>query len=1057
MPVRTTTTRRSAATRLVWMLALWAAAAAFAPLRPVPAGAADTVQAAVARPAGLTPDAAVPAIRDLPPFRVELTKSAPMEGSLRVGGAASFAVRLRLGDKDVPGEGYECRWKSDGGAKFQEETGPCRTTAVFQRPGRHAIWVEAVPKSGPSEGRAGASEPLSVEVSQPAFAIVAQPASPLIGEDVTVSIRDFPMHEGVEFRWDPLPSQAHLVRVGERDLTFYATDAAPVPIRVTAAVPGSGPNAAAIGTAKTTVAAKPFAVTVDNRGLAEPPAVIWRDGQGPVPADGVAVGQNVRLRANVAPAPQHLPLAFAWGLCPGARSRGGGDTREIEASRRDAGPCAVTVEVRDSRGLLLGRGQGEFAVTVSQKELDAAVANAREVARLVRSAEEAWANGDSARALDDAGSAVRMSPADPQAVAALDRLAREAARLDGCLERARAALAADDFHETAAMLDSAAKINPKSTAAATLARDAKTRQETLGRVDGLMAQAREKWNAGTLDQALALAQQALVLDPVHAAARAERERMVAGRARLIAALKQATANLAAKRFDSAAKSLADAQAVSPRFPAVIELEKAIAARKDRAWRIDEQLARARDQWNAGNADAALATLTEACALDPEHQGAAAARKAMAQNRENLSRAEERAEAAIGRGRIDEAHAALAEAAKLNARHPRLVELRQQADAKADRDRQLAALRADAAKKQTAGDLDGAMASVNAMLALAPGNTALTAERDRLARTRDAAAEAFARARDALSGRRYDLALAALGEVEKLNARAPGLPQWRDKILAEKKRAETQAADRLAEAARLLDARDFAAAGKRLGEARDFGPLPPTLAGRANDLERRIEADKLRLEADRREDANRAAAGRQTAGDDPQRKGRCDALARQAAGKRSGGDHAGAIRDYQSLLTLCPDVCQAYNNVGASLFTLGYAAESLPWFDEAVKCAPGVPLFQQNAAMTRKKLTEPAKPVAEPAAGCDAAFAAAETRRGGGDLAGAIDGYRSVVNSCPNFCAAYNNMGLSLHKLGRTTESLKLFEQAKRCNPKDPLFKENYDLTVRNLRTAERQP
>ena len=49
------------------------------------------------------------------------------------------------------------------------------------------------------------------------------------------------------------------------------------------------------------------------------------------------------------------------------------------------------------------------------------------------------------------------------------------------------------------------------------------------------------------------------------------------------------------------------------------------------------------------------------------------------------------------------------------------------------------------------------------------------------------------------------------------------------------------------------------------------------------------------------------------------------------------------------------------------------------------------------------------------------------------------------------------MGLTLHKLGRPGESLPLFEQALRCNPKDNLFRENYDLTAKRLRAAAGRP
>jgi len=124
---------------------------------------ADPAQAAVApeAKAGFTPQAkpadAKPAATGSG-FRVELVKSAPTEGTLRVGGAASFEARLYAGERELPGEAYVCRWLSDAGARFLEAEGPPRNTAVFMRPGRQRVWVEVVPRSGPSQGLAGVSE-----------------------------------------------------------------------------------------------------------------------------------------------------------------------------------------------------------------------------------------------------------------------------------------------------------------------------------------------------------------------------------------------------------------------------------------------------------------------------------------------------------------------------------------------------------------------------------------------------------------------------------------------------------------------------------------------------------------------------------------------------------------------------------------------------------------------------------------------------------------------------------------------------------------------------------
>ena len=1022
--------------------------------RPVPA--ADPALAAVsplADPYATPPAAEAPHASAVGGLRVELTKSAPSGNSLRVGGAASFEATMLRGDQEVSADAYVCRWRSDAGARFLEAEGPPRNTAVFMRPGRQHVWVEAVPKSGPSEGLAAVSNAVDLAVDNPVFALSVSPPAPLVGEPVTVAIRDFPLHDGVEFRWDPLPPKAKLLSVAERGLTFYLTEAAPIAVKVTAAM--SGKAGAELGTATVTVAAKPFAVTVENRGLAEPPAVVWRDGVGPVAADGAAVGQKVRLRSLVAPTSKHPPLTFAWSLCPGAASDAAASGREILASRRQTGSCPVAVEVRDARGIVLGRGQGDFTVPVSQKQLDTAAANIRETGRLVAAAEQAWRDGQVDDAWEQASAAVRLSPANGPALAALERIVRDKNRLDAVLDDARKSLAADDFREVASLLAEAGKVNARAPAIAAVARQAAVRRDVLAKVGRLLTEARDKWDAGQVDAALSLLGRALTLDPNHAVARAERERMVAGRDRLIGALKQSAGYLAQKRFDSAAAVLAEARSVNARFPAIREMEQAIAARKNRAWRMDERLARARDQWNAGDADGALGTLTEACSLDPEHAGAAAARKSLAEARDRLVRAEDQAEAALGQGNLEAARSALNAAGRVCPRHPRLAELLAAVAGRADRDKRLVALKADAGRRFAAGDLDGAVLAADDMVALAPTDAALVAERDRLARVRDAVAEALRRAEASRTARRYDLALTSLAEADRLHAQLPAVVRLRERVVTEKTKAEGAAASWMAQVNARLSRKDFPAAREALAAAKNAGPLSPALAKQAREAARRIEAGLVRQAADQREQAARTRTMRAAA--DTDRRARCAAIGREAAARRAGGDHAGAIRRYQALLQLCPDTCQAYNNVGASLYSLGYLAESAPWFDEAIKCNPDERLFRDNAAMTRAKLAKTAAPPAEAATACAAAFAAAESHRTAGRLQEALQDYRGVVARCPNYCAAYNNMGLTLHKLGRPAESLPLFEKALRCNPKDNLFRENYDLTAKRLRAAAGQP
>jgi len=57
-----------------------------------------------------------------------------------------------------------------------------------------------------------------------------------------------------------------------------------------------------------------------------------------------------------------------------------------------------------------------------------------------------------------------------------------------------------------------------------------------------------------------------------------------------------------------------------------------------------------------------------------------------------------------------------------------------------------------------------------------------------------------------------------------------------------------------------------------------------------------------------------------------------------------------------------------------------------------------------------------------------------------DHAGAVSGYRKVLELCPDNCGAMNNIGLALEQLGRKEEALDWFEKAVACAPDNAAYK-----------------
>lgn len=987
-----------------------------------------------------------------PSLRLELKKTAPMAGTIRVGGAVSFEAKL-LTDKGVipPGE-FVFRWECDGKAKFLEVEGPPLNTVIFLMPGHFKVRAAAFyDKEGVSE-QVALSNPVDVEVSNPLFQLTVSPQKPLIGEEVTAGVKDFPLHEGVEFRWAPLSRNARLMRVGEKDVSFYINDEAPVTVSVSASMPQAGVT---LGEAAATIRARPYAVEVKNLGITGEKTVVWIDGQGPAQTDAIAVRREVRLRADVSPSPGNPPLTYKWTAQDGSFLAGPDATREAAAFRESVGECKVSVEVRDNRGLVIGRGEGAFPVSVSQAELDKAVNNARETLRLAAEAEKLWSLGEVDKSLAAAEAARTLNPKHPEAVRVEERISADARRIRDILKRGEESLAVDDFRQTTEALDEAGKINGQYSALASLDKRMKERKAVLARIDAQIKQGGRLWDAGDVAGALAALDKALALDELHDAARAERDRMVKGRDRIIAALKEADALLTKKQFESAAAAIKEVAGINENFKPLKELKGRIDERRNKAWKVDELLARAQDQWNGGDVDAALAALGEIQAIEPGHQGAAEALKKMAKLRDVLHSSVDKADALAANGDEDGALAVIAKARKLNPKYYPAIKAEQELKDRRSRAEKVRALTAESAARWVAGDVEGSLRAVDEALALDPGNAALKDRRAKLGRAGEAVAESLRRAEGLLEDKLFDKAMRALDDAAAVNSKNPRVAELRKTVEQAAKNARTQAGELLAKAKKRLDAGEFQAALDLSEEVRE---RPGLDAKRAQLAASYAAAARTGLEKARLAEKTKAATVRkeQTKGDAARRKNECDALFKSAEARRSAKEHAEAIRDYQKVLNVCPDYCTAYNNIGASLYKLGYAKESLPWFEEAAKCDPADKLFSDNAALTRKLAADKG----ENASGsdreqCGEAFRQAEAAMAAKDHRLAVKQFREAARLCPDNCAAYNNVGLSLNRLGYVKESLPWFEQAQKCDPKDTLFKENVGIANKQLKTAKK--
>jgi hypothetical protein len=320
---------------------------------------------------------------------VVLITSAP---PFTVGSKLSLYADYRIAGVRQVGQ-FITRWEVDGGAVATpaEATGPYGSV-VCPRPGTYQVKVSVLEMPGGSSstkpgplvpGRTTASRtpqvvavsaPLTIDVGKPQLALSLAPEFPWVGQDIKATVRVTPPVEGARFEWK-LSDNGLLQAVTEdtTGATLIARDSRPVEVTVRGVAPRTGDE---LGQATATVKARAMMVSAELAGAVDPPAKLYRPGQGLVEEAGAfAVNQRLRLRARVQPQPTYGPATFKWTADEGSKLEAA-DGEEVSISRAQVGTGTATVTVSDAKGATLGTGTVTFSVTVSQQQMDEAVAQA---------------------------------------------------------------------------------------------------------------------------------------------------------------------------------------------------------------------------------------------------------------------------------------------------------------------------------------------------------------------------------------------------------------------------------------------------------------------------------------------------------------------------------------------------------------------------------------------------------------------------------------------------------------------------------------------------------
>jgi hypothetical protein len=290
-----------------------------------------------------------------------LIKASGLEvGRVAAGGKAGFTATAMAGNKDVT-QAFDFQWQPHPEVEFTPFEKSPTTSARFIRPGQVGVWVQALQKKG-ARATAGESDSIEIEVIEPKLALSVTPSDPLVWDEVKARVTATPDMKELDFRWE-LPKNVKLVRESQnsRELSLRALDDTFASILARGRVQFYGDD---LGEARGEFTARLYTVTVSAPKTLGPETMVWSEAKkGLVVVEKTATTfQDVRIKANIEPEPRGQTLTYKWTVAPEGLTLYSPASRETTANASQPGSYQVTVEVKNSDGVFLGKGSGQISI-----------------------------------------------------------------------------------------------------------------------------------------------------------------------------------------------------------------------------------------------------------------------------------------------------------------------------------------------------------------------------------------------------------------------------------------------------------------------------------------------------------------------------------------------------------------------------------------------------------------------------------------------------------------------------------------------------------------------
>jgi tetratricopeptide (TPR) repeat protein len=446
---------------------------------------------------GATATASASVTIEAPTVTIRRTTTGPVVLGLPYG----FQAQLSAAGKPLPGA-FVYRWEPHPAVTYSPHEGAStQTTAVFTRPGTTLVWVDVLRQEGPVLVTVAESEQIEIDVVSPELSLAANPSAPFTGQEVRINVTMNPAIQDkyVTFWWEIQGNalNAGPVVVGDaysRAYTYKPKDTAPVTVTVHSKSKDGGDD---LGQKSIAVTAKLYQVKIGEPRLMGPPPRVWSEQAKKlveVPR-GIGTFQEFFVNASISPPPPDSPLRYDWKSQPEGCSIYSPGSQETRSSASQAGTFNISVTIRDSQNIVLGSGARTVTIVAPAPEPKKAEppSKAAEAMAKLKEASALAVDGKLDEAIVVAEQAAALDPNSRPISSYLQQLKATKAQKLNLQQQAKPA-APSPTAPPQSKTDAAA---PSKTAEAIT----KLKEASALAVDG------------KLDEAIAVAEQAAVLDP----------------------------------------------------------------------------------------------------------------------------------------------------------------------------------------------------------------------------------------------------------------------------------------------------------------------------------------------------------------------------------------------------------------------------------------------------------------------------------------------------------------------------------------------------------------